>query len=172
MARASDLTSSELKAMLAREDELRLGPAAQECFRSYRLAGLGEEGMTVVVEQVQERVAVEFGIGFIVCKEALRCAEALLPGDPDVKGLSLYRRFNRCVDGPLVAGTPAPNAWLRPVSPTAKALAAAATGGGGVGGETSRLSLHNLLASPPLPGSGGSDDGACMPLVVIAGSYT
>ena len=88
--------------------------------------------------------------------------------------LSLYRRHNRCVDGPLAVGSPAPDAALVPVSPSAVAAAReVATEESGAG------SLHGLLARGDGGGSGREGDGgpcgavaAGRPLVVVAGSYT
>jgi hypothetical protein len=93
----------QVKAMLAREDALRLSAETAAAFRAWRRAGRGEEGMSAVVEAVQRRVACEFGVSHAVGLEALQCAEALLgpPHRDHVVALSLYRRHNRCVDGDL-----------------------------------------------------------------------
>lgn len=56
----------------------------------------------------------------------MRGAEQLLPGDEEVREISLYRKYNRCRDGPLQVGDLAPNPELR-----------------GLEGEA--LQLHDLL---------------------------
>ena len=61
------------------------GTLAQAWFRAYREAERGAEGMGAVVDAVQQQVAAEFGVSEAVGVEALRCAEALLPGDPEVR---------------------------------------------------------------------------------------
>jgi hypothetical protein len=111
-----EVPASLIKAMLAREDELRLSNETQLAYKNYRLAGKGEEGMETVVEDLQRRVVKEFGLPIEVGLEAIRCAETLLPGDPEVKVLSLYRRHNRCVDGDLKVGDVAPDVELYTLS--------------------------------------------------------
>ena len=68
-------------------------------------------------------------------------------GDPEVKEISLYRKFNRCVDGDLVVGDVAPDAHLLPV-------------GTGVGRGCRATTVHSLLEAAP------------QPLVLLVGSYT
>lgn len=124
---------AEIKALLSYEDALRLAPETQAKYRAYRLRGEGEKGMTEVVEQVQKAVAAAFGLDEQVGLEAMRCAEAIVESRPAAEGggasglaevvrLSLYRRHNRCVDGPLIEGSAAPlEVPLFAVSDSAKA---------------------------------------------------
>ena len=70
-------------------------------------------------------------------------------GDPEVKEISLYRKFNRCVDGDLVVGGVAPDAHLLPVGT-----------GTGVGRGSKATTVHSLLEASP------------QPLVLLVGSYT
>lgn len=107
-----DVPSDVIKAMLKREDILRLSPETQQLYKEYRLAGRGEEGMQVVVDDIQKRVVKEFGLSMEVGIEAIQCAESILEGDDEVKSLSLYRRHNRCIDGNLNIGDIAPNVKL------------------------------------------------------------
>ena len=44
--------------------------------------------------------------------DAMRCAESLLPDDPEVIEISLYRKYNRCMNGPLNERDVAPNPTL------------------------------------------------------------
>ena len=166
VASVYDLSPDDVKALLRREEALRLSPETQACFAAYRLAGRGEEGMGVVVEQVQERVAWEFRVPAAVAKEAMRCAEALLPGDQEVPKLSLYRRFNRCEDGPLRHGSAAPDALLVPVCPAAHAVAARLRPAGDLVSDP--VSVHDLLSDVASEGRGVQP----MPLILVAGSYT
>jgi len=64
------------------------------------------------MERLQRRVAREFGLSEDVGLQVMRNAEALLPGDPEVREISLYRKYNRCRDGPLQVGDAAPNVHL------------------------------------------------------------
>ncbi len=140
--------------MLRLEDELRLSAGTQAAFKAYRMAGLSEVGMSAVVAAVQHRVCLEFGVSDAVGIEALQCAEALIPGDPEVIQLSLYRRHNRCTDGALTVGDAAPNVHLYPVSLAAKAVARTV-----VCDDFENVSSHSMVSSG-------------RPLVLIAGSYT
>ena len=183
VASAWELAPHELKAMLAREDELRLSPETRAAFAQYRREGRGEEGMSAVVDDVQRTVAREFGLSDDVGFEALRCAHALLPGDPEVTALSLYRRHNRCVDGVLAAGHAAPDVAIWPVCAAAQATAKAALGAGrGEEDCDGPVRLLDLLSAPRAAGGGGrgrggggsscSRGGGRRALVVVAGSYT
>ena len=70
-----------------------------------------------MVEALQRHVAAEFGLPEAVGLAAMRAADQLLPGDPEVSELSLYRKFNRCIDGNLNTGDLAPDAALIPLQP-------------------------------------------------------
>ncbi len=99
-----------LRAMLLREEELRLSPETQAQHKAK-----GQSAYPEVSAECQERVAREFGFtdartSFGV--QLLRCAESLVRRDPerlrDVQTISFYRRFNRLQDGGLKEGDPAP----------------------------------------------------------------
>lgn len=66
----------------------------------------------MVMERLQRQVAKEFGLAEEVGLQVMRQAEELLPGDSEVREISLYRKFNRCRDGSLTVGDSAPNAPL------------------------------------------------------------
>jgi len=70
------------------------------------------DGWLGVMERLQRRVAAEFGLEESVGLEVMRCAEQLLPGDREVREISLYRKYNRCVDGQLRVGDLVPDAEL------------------------------------------------------------
>lgn len=107
-----DVPAGVIKAMLRREDILRLSSETQQAYKEYRLAGRSEEGMEVVVDELQARVVREFGLPADVGLEAIRCAESILEGDEEVNSLSLYRRHNRCIDADLNIGDTAPDVRL------------------------------------------------------------
>ena len=151
--------------MLAREEELRLCDETQRAFRAARdpddpAAG----GVFRVVEALQRRVVAEFGItdegrGL----DALRRAE-LWVGDATARDASLYRRHNRCVDGPLRVGDAAPLAAvpsLRCVRGGDAAAAAALDDDGCGGCYSGVVDLSELAARA-----------AAAPLVLVAGSHS
>ena len=45
----------------------------------------------------------------------MRCAETLLPDDPEVIEISLYRKYNRCMNGPLNELDVAPNPTIHDI---------------------------------------------------------
>jgi hypothetical protein len=112
------------------------------------------DGWLDVVEQLQRRVAAEFGLTESVGLDAMRCAEDLLPGDMDIHEISLYRKYNRCVDGPLKVGDSPPDTPL---------VALVSDDAGCV--STSTTTLHALLRGRP-------ERGSSQPLVLLAGSYS
>jgi hypothetical protein len=135
--------------------QLRLSQEMQHAFRAARTAAGGRgDGWLDVVELLQRRVAADFGLPEVVGLDAMRRAEALLPGDAEVVKLSLYRKYNRCIDGPMQAGDAAPDADLL-------ALGGAAP-----------TTLHALLRdrAPWRPGTEGP--AGSRPLAVLVGSYT
>jgi len=67
------------------------------------------DGWLSVMDALQRQVAREFGLQENVGLQALRHAEALLPGDDEVVEISLYRKYNRCWDGLLQVGDLSPN---------------------------------------------------------------
>ncbi len=106
------LGPATIKKMLIRENELRLCVDTQLRFEAVREQ---PDGWLQVVEELQMQVAREFGLLDAVGLLALRGAEQLLPGDKEVISISLYRKFNRCQDGRLSVGSPAPDAPLHPM---------------------------------------------------------
>ncbi len=145
---ASQLSGTEIKAILRRENELRLHPQTQRRFAAASRV-IGGDGWLTVVDDLQRQVAIEFGLTEQVGLAAMRDAEALLPGDNEVIEISLYRKFNRCVDGKLSPGDAAPDAKLVAV------------------GDERVTTVHSLLEC-----SSGLDETHRKPLVVLAGSYT
>jgi len=103
------LSASEIKAILKRENELRLSPEVQNLFRE---ASSKPDGWIGVVEDLQRRIAHEFGLSEKVGLAVMRGAEELLPGDLEVKEISLYRKYNRWKDGSLQVGDAPPNVAL------------------------------------------------------------
>lgn len=102
--RLADLDASVVEAMLQREEALRLCAETQAAFGAVRAE---TDGVFRVVEALQRRVAREFGLAEKDGLVALRCAEGWV-GKERAQELSLYRRHNRCVDGPLAVGGAAP----------------------------------------------------------------
>lgn len=145
---ATQLSAAQIKAILRRENELRLAPETQRLFAAAAKT-VGGSGWLDVVEDLQRHVAKEFGLSEQVGLDAMRRAEALLPGDPEVKEISLYRKFNRCVDGDLAVGDVAPDAHLLSVGT-----------GPGVGRGCKATTVHSLL------------EASAQPLVLLVGSYT
>ena len=89
--------------------------------------------------------------------------QALLPGDPEVREISLYRKFNRCQDGSLRAGHPAPDAplvWVA-VEQAGRGEETAEKRVRGVRATSVRTSVHSLLR-----------EAMGRPLVLVAGSYS
>ena len=156
---AFELSAEEIKTILRRENELRLSEETQRQFKAAGAAGRGD-GWLEVVEGLQRQVAAEFGLTEAVGLDAMRLAESLLPGDQEVIEISLYRKYNRCIDGPLQTGDPAPDADLlsldQPGLPT---------------------TLHSLLHDrsgwfPDGCGPAAAAAAAGRPLAVLVGSYT
>jgi len=106
---ARDLTAPEIKAILRRENELRLSSEIQDLFRN---ASNEPDGWIGVVEELQRRTARQFGLSEKVGLAAMRGAEDLLPGDLEVREISLYRKFNRWMDGALRVGDAPPDVPL------------------------------------------------------------
>lgn len=105
------LRPAMVEAMLRREEDLRLCAQTQASFKAAR----GEaNGIFRVVEALQRQVVREFDLPIDVGLQALRRADLWL-GEAKAKELSLYRRHNRCRDGPLAVGDPAPFASVPPL---------------------------------------------------------
>lgn len=129
--------------MLKRENDLRLSPGTRDRLLEPSVRNK-PHGWLAVMDELQRQVAREFGLSEDVGITALRCAERLLLGDAEVREISLYRKYNRCVDGSLHEGDVAPNAILHDS-----------------GAETTRTSLYDFLEN-------SSKDR----VVVFAGSYS
>lgn len=135
--------------MLRREEELRLCADTQVAFSKVRSK---EDGVLQIIEDLQRRVAAEFGLpekeGLIM----LRSAERWL-GDEKARELSFYRRHReRCRDGPLQVGDVAPFSCV-PLLP----LVAMGSCGASVVQDSLDLSILGKVDSP---------------LVLIAGSHS
>jgi hypothetical protein len=100
-----------VKAMLILENELRLSEKYQQMYRDEAKYGL--EGYCCVTEKLQLEVIQECALlspeprqyGLYV----LQTAELLYPEKrEEIRELSLYRKFNRMMDGNLVVGVRAP----------------------------------------------------------------
>lgn len=103
-----------VKAMLIRENELRLSDKFANKYQAEAMNGL--EGYCFVSEQIQLEVTKEFGTG-LYGLEVLQTAEQLFPDrKEEIKELSLYRKFNRMVDGNLAVGATAPGVSVVDVS--------------------------------------------------------
>ena len=99
------MTADEIKDILRRENDLRLSHETQQEFQ----AASKPDDWIQVVERLQRRVCLEFGLSEQVGLNAMRRAESLLPGDQDVNEISLYRKYNRCRDGTLQVSDTPPN---------------------------------------------------------------
>jgi len=106
--------------MLRRENQLRLASDTIARFESLSLHGLG--GWLQEAQRLGEQVVAEFGFGQQACRpnrgtleeglSLLRSAVASYPGDSEVLAAANYLRFNRCVEGVLRVGDPAPDCEL------------------------------------------------------------
>ncbi len=147
-------------AILTRENELRLSQCTQQKFKN---VSDKPDGWLSVVEELQYQVAREFNLPYNVALKVMRDAESLVQSNKGmsalaqqkIKQVSLYRKYNRCVDSPLQVGDVPPNVSLVR------------------GGNTSSdmVKLHSILEescsdrtnlNPKHP----------LPLVIFAGSYT
>jgi len=99
------LSKPEIRAiladMLARENELRLSPLAQECF-----AQIAERHsmFNSYVTELQQSVCREFGVDPSVGVELIRSAVSLFPDDKELQQIPHYVKFNRCKRGDLRPG--------------------------------------------------------------------
>lgn len=94
--RRSPASTPPHHSMLRKEEVYRLSPYYQALF--------GEDGganIPQVIDDLQHRVGIECGVPPLIAAEAMRCAEVLLDGDPEVVQISHYRRYNRMRDGHL-----------------------------------------------------------------------
>lgn len=95
-----------VKAMLKRENELRLSVEVQNAYQ-VAIKNEGFEGFISVTEDLQRRVASEFEFEHEQGLQILRCAHLLI-SKAEASELSIYRKYNRLRDGWLVVGSPAP----------------------------------------------------------------
>lgn len=136
--------------MLRREEELRLCAETQFMFSKVRS---DPEGVYKIVEDLQRRVAVEFGLSEESGIVALRSAERWL-GEERARELSFYRRHReRCRDGSLQIGDIAPLAHI-PLLPLVVESASCGNAARNGGLDLSRLASQRS------------------PLVLIAGSHS
>jgi len=154
-------TRDEIFAILTRENELRLAPETQKRFRA---VSSKPDGWLKVMEELQCQVADEWNLSHDVAFRIMRGAETL-PGIASsredlerVRKISLYRKYNRCVDGMLRVGDMPPDATLVHSS-TGKNVA-----------------LHSIIcghesSSGSLLG-GSNQKPSVLPLIIFAGSYT
>ena len=108
--------------MLKRENELRLSADTQaEYTRARRVDPDGLPLVVAVTERLQQRVAREFGFASedpdseqstARGVELLRSAQALFPGDDEIRAIPLYVRYNRMRRGELSVGDACPDARL------------------------------------------------------------
>jgi len=160
-------TRDEIFAILTRENELRLAAETQKRFRA---VSSRPDGWLKVVEELQRQVADEWNLSHDVAFRIMRGAEtlpAIASNREDlerVRNISLYRKYNRCVDGMLRVGDMPPDATL-------------------VHGSTGKnVALHSIICGhESSPGSllGGLNPNSIssqmplvLPLVIFAGSYT
>jgi hypothetical protein len=101
-----------IKAILRRENDLRL---SEETLANFSCCST-PDGWLDVVDKLQRRIASEFGLSEQVGLDAMRLADKLLPDDPEVTEISLYRKYNRCRDGDLREGDHAPDVPLHLVA--------------------------------------------------------
>ena len=121
IASAVQLTPSEVKSLLIYENELRLCDETMHEFEKVRDeggsdGGAGHDGWLGIVEGIQKRVCKHFGVSEFVGVTAMRCAETLPQMThtdvEQVRAISHYRKFNRCIDGSLKVHDAAPSTTL------------------------------------------------------------
>lgn len=151
---------NEIFAILRRENELRLSADTQERFRA---VSSKPDGWLKVVEELQRQVADEWNLSHDVAFRIMREAEILpaIASNRDdlerVRNISLYRKYNRCVDGKLQVGDVPPDVTLVHSS-TGK-----------------NVTLHSIICGHETGFSVGSNSNqmpSAAPLVIFAGSYT
>lgn len=92
-----------MKAMLVRENELRLSEEIQTAFDGCAISDAAK--YTEVVEGVQKQVLREFGFkddsdGLVMFRSAL----SMYPDDEELKNLAYYYKYNRSRQGELKCG--------------------------------------------------------------------
>jgi len=105
-----------IKAMLTREDQLRLSPQVQA-----RFADSNFDAITIA-EDVQKQVAKEFGWGLDGNEDMtklgidiIRGAPALYPDHPEIRKIPHYLKYNRSRMGDLDIGHSAPDVNFVPI---------------------------------------------------------
>ena len=144
------LTPALVKAMLRREDELRLSESVQQEYG----ARPDLDGFVEITDGVQRRVCAEFGLedddAIAAALDAMRGCEALWPEHADAfRQISHYRRFNRARSGELGAHSPVPDVDLGSLTDTAA--------------DTPDTTLLSALAPSAAAG---------VPTLIVAGSYS
>jgi len=146
-------------AILTRENELRLSQCTQQKFKN---VSDKPDGWLSVVEELQYQVAREFNLSYNVALKVMRDAESLVQNkrmsalaQQKIKQVSLYRKYNRCIDSPLQVGDVPPNVSLVR------------------GGNTSSdiVKLHSILEES-FSDRTNLNSKHPLPLVIFAGSYT
>jgi hypothetical protein len=97
------IDKSVLKAMLSRENEIRLTETIQNLYDSCALTD--SEKYTEVTTNLQKQVLREFG--FVDDEQGLtmlRSALTMYPDDPELKNLVYYHKYNRSKQGDLKVG--------------------------------------------------------------------
>ena len=146
--------------MLVLENELRLGPTAMRIYDEARR--IGRDAMEVP-EQVQKAVAAYFGLSEEVAFTAMRCAETLpqisAADIQEIRNISHYRKYNRCKNGNLNVGDPAPDVCLWKFRRG--------------GAEPSyQCSLHSILRNPNLFQTEKVKEKEGGPCLLLAASYS
>jgi len=92
-----------MKAMLVRENELRLSDAVQTAFDQCAISDSAK--YTDVVEGVQKQVLREFGFSDDGASLLMfRSALSMYPNDEEIKNLAYYYKYNRSRQGELYCG--------------------------------------------------------------------
>lgn len=105
----------KLKAMLQRENDLRLSPEVQA-----RFADASFDAISIAAD-VQEQVAIEFGYGespemIKLGLDIIRSAPLLYPDEPSLRSIPHYVKYNRSRRGELDPVCPIPDARLAHLS--------------------------------------------------------
>jgi len=116
-AQFENITREKMKAMLIREQELRLCEETQQAYcRQEDRDDDPMQGSREVTEAVQFQVAREFGFKDPwTGVQCLRLLPSLFPGDQELFEIPFYRRFNRAKQGLLKIGDTAPNLSVIPL---------------------------------------------------------
>jgi hypothetical protein len=104
-----------LKAMLKRENDLRLSPEVQAKFADPSFDAIS------IASEVQERVVCEYGYcgskqQIKLGLDIIRSAPLLYPDEPELRTIPHYVKYNRSRRGELDAGDEIPNSYLAHLS--------------------------------------------------------